>query len=102
MKRFLFSFILSLSALHAFAQGPDLIIPSPAEVTIDEGTYSFRKKPKITFINLQQGEMPSESYRILIDKKNGVTISYADDAGLLYAMNSLAQMTAKWASSNIM
>ena len=99
MKRFLFSFILSLSALHAFAQGPDMIIPSPAEVTIDEGTYSFRKKPKITFINLQQGEMPSESYRILIDKKNGVSISYADDAGLLYAMNSLAQMTAKWASS---
>ena len=94
MIRLLFPLICILIALPVFAQGPDVVIPAPAEVLIFEGTYSFDKNPKIRLHKMSQEVMPAESYRLAIHHKKGVTISFSDDAGRDYALQTLNQMTA--------
>lgn len=105
MKKIFISLLLTLLSLGAFAQGPEVIIPAPAEVTITNGTYKFSKKgPKIKFVVVPEGEMPAEAYRISVTKR-GITITYADammpslpsrpyNVGRQYACESLCQMTS--------
>ena len=94
MKRLLFPLICILIALPVFAQGPEVVIPAPAEVTMNEGVYRFKKNPKIRLHKMSQEVMPAEAYRLAIHHKKGVTISFSDDAGRDYALQTLNQMTA--------
>ena len=94
MIRLLFPLICILIALPVFAQGPDVVIPAPAVVAINEGVYRFKKNPKIRLHKMSQEVMPAEAYRLAIHHKKGVTISFSDDAGRDYALQTLNQMTA--------
>ena len=101
MKRCILSLVSLIFALHVSAQGPEVLIPAPAEVTVTGGSYKFSKKgPKVKVQRLPEGEMPAEAYRIIITKR-GITISTSDlgtevcpGAGLSYALQTLNQMTA--------
>ncbi|MBQ3250141.1 MAG: family 20 glycosylhydrolase [Bacteroidales bacterium] len=102
MKRCILSLVSLIFALHVSAQGPEVLIPAPAEVTVTGGSYKFSKKgPKVKVQRLPEGEMPAEAYRIIITKR-GITISTSDwgteacpGAGLSYALQTLDQMTAE-------
>ena len=102
MKRCILSLVSLIFALHVSAQGPEVLIPAPAEVTVTDGSYKFSKKgPKVKVQRLPEGEMPAEAYRIIITKR-GITISTSDwgteacpGAGLSYALQTLDQMTAE-------
>ena len=94
MRRLLFPLICILIALPVFAQGPEVVIPAPAEVAINEGVYRFKKNPKVRLHKMSQEVMPAEAYRLAIHHKKGVTISFSDDAGRDYALQTLNQMTA--------
>lgn len=86
-----------LSGLPGFvmsAQGPDVVIPAPAKVTMKDGIYTYIGSPRITFVDKPHGTMPVESYRLSIHKKRGVTIISSDVAGRDYALQTLKQMTA--------
>ena len=101
MKRCILSLVSLIFALHVSAQGPEVLIPAPAEVTVTGGSYKFSKKgPKVKVQRLPEGEMPHEAYRVIITKR-GITISTSDlgteacpGAGLSYALQTLNQMTA--------
>ena len=95
MRRYIFSLISIMFALQLSAQGPQVIIPVPAEVSTGQGTYKYRTNPKIRMVELQEDAMPAESYRISIHKRKGVTITFSDDAGRDYALQTLDQMTAE-------
>ena len=75
MKRFFLSMIFIVCSIRMSAQGPDVVIPAPAEVLIFEGTYSFDKNPKVRLHKMSQEVMPAEAYRLAIHHKKGVTIS---------------------------
>ena len=47
----LFVLLILLREPSIMAQGPDVVIPVPAEVSVNIGTYRFRKNPKIRFVN---------------------------------------------------
>lgn len=79
------------SAGNTFAQNPSVIIPAPAEVQLAEGTYKFSGALDIKVIRSAKDVKP-EGYIMKISKKN-ITLKVADDAGLFYARQSLAQMT---------
>ena len=95
MRRYIFSLISIMFALQLSAQGPQVIIPVPAEVSTGQGTYKYRTNPKIRMVELQEDAMPAESYRISIHKRKGVTITFSDEAGRDYALQTLDQMTAE-------
>ena len=86
--------LILLSADLSVAQGPETVIPVPAEVMINEGSYRFRKNPKIRLVKVAEEAMPSESYRLSVHGKKGVTIAFSDIAGRDYAFQTLNQMTA--------
>lgn len=94
MRRYIFSLISIMFALQLSAQGPQVIIPVPAEVSTGQGTYKYRTNPKIRMVELQEDAMPAESYRISIHKRKGVTITFSDETGRDYALQALNQMTA--------
>ena len=76
------------------AQGPDAVIPVPAEVSVNKGTYRFRKNPEILFVKASEDAMPSESYRLEIHRRKGITITFSDSAGRDYAIQTLNQMSS--------
>ena len=88
------SVLIVLAAFQAAAQGPEVLIPAPAEVTMNEGSYKFEEDPQITFVSRPQGDMPEESYILSVNARKGVTIIYSDASGQYYALRTLDQMTA--------
>ncbi|MBQ2112148.1 MAG: family 20 glycosylhydrolase [Bacteroidales bacterium] len=88
------SVLIVLAAFQTAAQGPEVLIPAPAEVTINEGAYTFGEEPQITFVRRPQGDMPEESYILSVNARKGVTITYSDASGQYYALRTLDQMTA--------
>lgn len=92
-----FSLVFSLVLFFAVsftsgAQTPDLVIPAPAEIIINEGMYAFDGQPKIKEVHLKAGKVPAEGYILEITRK-GVVIKSSDDAGTFYARQTLDQMT---------
>ena len=72
--------LLVTGVFHANAQGVENLTPVPAEICINGGEYSFEVEPKVRYVTLKKGTIPSEAYRLRIDKR-GVTISSCDPAG---------------------
>ena len=66
----------------------NVILPHPAGIQIAEGEYRFSGEPSVR-VGRKKG--PAESYTLEISRK-GVKILAADDAGELYARESLAQL----------
>ena len=91
MKRRILSLMFSMFALQLSAQGPQVVIPAPAEVMTSQGTYRYMKNPKVRM--LRDDALPSEAYRLAIHERRGVTISFSDNAGRDYALRTLDQMT---------
>lgn len=90
----LFVLLILLREPSIMAQGPDVVIPVPAEVSVNIGTYRFRKNPKIRFVKVSEGSIPSEAYRLSIHRRKGVSISFSDAAGRDYALRTLNQISA--------
>ena len=67
------------------------ITPSPAEITFYKSEYRYENSPELKFITLPEGRMPSESYRIKVDRK-GITVTSSDPAGKFYAQITLNQL----------
>ena len=94
-SRFSLVFSLVLFFAVSFASGaqtPDLVIPAPAEIIINEGMYAFEGQPKVKEVHLKAGKVPAEGYILEITRK-GVVIKSSDDAGAFYARQTLDQMT---------
>ena len=68
----------------------NMILPRPAEIIENEGTYTFSGEPAVK-ISYREG--PAEGYTLEIGRK-GVRIIASDEAGVFYARQSLAQMLA--------
>lgn len=83
------SLILCVSVL---AQGPEVVIPAPAEVIMTKGTYKFTEQPKVKVVYVKKGMETPESYTLIVTPK-GVTIKAKGDAGAFYAEQTLRQMT---------
>ena len=92
MKLFhsLFCFLFLQSVI--FAQGPELVIPAPSDVSLEEGTYVFDDQPEVKVKLVRDKNMNSEAYVLEVTPK-GVTVKATADAGVFYAMQTLRQMT---------
>ena len=92
MKLFhsLFWFLFLQSVI--FAQGPELVIPAPSGVSLEEGTYVFDDQPEVKVKLVRDKNMNSEAYVLEVTPK-GVTVKATADAGVFYAMQTLRQMT---------
>ena len=92
MKLFhsLFCFLFLQSVI--FAQGPELVIPVPSGVSLEEGTYVFDDQPEVKVKFVRDKNMNSEAYVLEVTPK-GVTVKATADAGVFYAMQTLRQMT---------
>ena len=86
--------LILLPVQFIMAQGPDVVVPAPAEVSINKGTYRFREQPEIRLVKVSEDAMPSESYRLSIHRRKGITVTFSDIAGRDYALQTLNQMTA--------
>ena len=90
--RYILSCIIAFICVFAsFAQGPENVIPVPAEVVITEGTYSFDDEPKVSVTYVKKGIAP-EGYQLIVTPK-GVKIKAVTEAGAFYARQTLSQMT---------
>lgn len=92
MKLFhsLFCFLFLQSVI--FAQGPELVIPAPSDVLLEEGTYVFDDQPEVKVKLVRDKNMNSEAYVLEVTPK-GVTVKATADAGVFYAMQTLRLMT---------
>lgn len=85
--------ILSLTvSASVLAQGPEVVIPVPAEVIMTNGTYEFTGSPKVKVVYVKRGMQTPESYSLTVTPK-GVTIKAKGEAGAFYAEQTLRQMT---------
>lgn len=73
------------------AQGPELVIPVPADVVLYEGTYSYVEAPEVN-VRYAISSMPEEAYEMIVSQE-GVTVVVASESGEFYARQTLAQMT---------
>lgn len=98
--RYFISFLTALSSVVlAYAQGPENIIPIPADVVAGNGTYSFMSEPKVEVAYVKKGIAP-EGYELYVTPK-GVKIKAATPAGEFYARQTLNQMTGEGAVKQI-
>jgi N-acetyl-beta-hexosaminidase len=68
----------------AFAQGPDVLIPVPAEYQLTQGVYCFEGEPAVKIKRVSENKIPAEGYRLEVTKK-GVIITASTAAGEFYA-----------------
>ena len=93
MRRILFTVLYSvLLSVPCFSQGPQVVIPVPAEVQMMEGTYSYASEPDVKISMVKKIEGGPESYILKVTPK-GVVIKASSDAGVFYARQTLRQMT---------
>ena len=91
LNRFIFSFLFGIICLDFHhAQGPEMVIPAPAEVCIADGIYSYSDQPLVKVIHV--GNMGPEEYELKVTS-GGVRIKAGSDAGAFYARQTLDQMT---------
>ena len=92
MNHFKLAVLVSLLTLPCLAQGPDAVIPAPAEVTVCDGKHIFTEHPTIRKASVVEMEEGPEAYLLTVTPK-GVTIKAGGEAGLFYAHQTLRQMT---------
>lgn len=85
--------LLIATAMGLFAQGPEVLIPVPQEVTYIKGTYIFDAEPKIRTKIDSKAIKDTEAYILKVSSK-GIDITAGGEAGVFYALQSLDQMTA--------
>lgn len=74
------------------AQGPEAIIPVPAEVTVLEGRYRFTNSPLIKTILADKGFTGPEEYCVTVSEK-GIEICAMTQTGLFYGLQTVRHMT---------
>ena len=79
--------------IAAKAQGPQVVIPVPAEYQLADGQYVFTGEPAVQVKMVSQKKIPHEGYRMEVTRK-GVVITASSKEGEFYAMQTLAQMVA--------
>ena len=82
-----------ICSLTVRAQGPQVVIPVPAEYQLAEGQYVFQGEPAVKVKMVGQKKVPYEGYRLEVTRK-GVVITASSKEGAFYAMQTLAQMVA--------
>ena len=93
MKHSIIMLASFLFCVFAYAQGPQVLIPVPDEVSVKEGVYNFKSKPKVRARIDASAFASEEAYRMDITPA-GVRIVAGGAAGEFYALQSLAQMTS--------
>ena len=93
MKHSIITLASFLFCVFVYAQGPQVLIPVPDEVSVKEGVYSFKSKPKVRARMDASAFASEEAYRMDITP-SGVRIVAGGAAGEFYALQSLAQMTS--------
>lgn len=93
MRRLLFLFAF-FAAAHVIcpAQGPHVVIPVPAEFSIDDGVYRYEVEPKVKILMVKNLDGGPEAYNIKVNPK-GITIRATTETGVFYAQQTLRQMT---------
>ena len=99
MRHYLLIALLMLTGSFAFAQGPEVVIPRPSEVTLSEGFYTFAQEPSIK-VSYVKGKYGPEEYLLSVTKR-GVKIKVSSAAGEYYALQTLDQMTQQGAIKQI-
>lgn len=93
MKKLVTIIFLIFCAANLRGQGPEVLIPIPEKVETAKGTYTFRKKPKITTTINNEAFNSPEAY-ILEITPGGIIIEAGGAPGAFYARQSVIQMTA--------
>ena len=75
-----------------FAQGPEAVIPVPAEIILKEGTYSYTETPEVKVVRIKRTDAGAEAYVLQVGPK-GITVRASGDEGVFYAGQTLRQMT---------
>lgn len=84
-------FAAVLFSVPCIAQGPEVVIPVPADFDITDGVYSFEDQPDIKVIRAK--DISPEGYSMKVTGK-GIVIKASSDAGVFYARQTLRQMTS--------
>lgn len=84
--------VFMMNAASLNAQGPEVVIPVPAEVTILEGSYIFDDAPAIKTRITHKGFSGPEEYQLTVTDK-GIRISAMAEAGLFYGIQTVRHMT---------
>ena len=82
-----------ICSLTVRAQGPQVVIPVPAEYQLAEGQYVFQGEPAVQVKMVSRKKVPYEGYRLEVTRK-GIVITASSKEGAFYAMQTLAQMVA--------
>lgn len=93
MKRNHITSILFLAFVFpCLAQGPEAVVPVPAEIVLKEGTYSYTDAPEVKVIRTKRTDAGAEAYVLQVSPK-GITVRASGDEGVFYAGQTLRQMT---------
>ena len=93
LRTVLIAVFSALLTLPSIAQGPQAVIPVPADYTISDATYKYTDSPKVKITMLKAMEDGPEAYILKVTPK-GVSIKASGEAGVFYAQQTLRQMTA--------
>lgn len=83
--------LFSMCAFSSYAQGPETVIPVPADYYLTEGTYHFDGELSVKVKTVSQKKIPAEGYRLEITRR-GVIITASSASGEFYARQTLAQL----------
>ena len=89
----LFVLACLICSITAKAQGPQVVIPVPAEYQLTDGQYLFHGEPAVQVKMVSQNKIPHEGYRMEVTRR-GIVITASSKEGEFYAMQTLAQMVA--------
>ena len=89
-----------ICSITAKAQGPQVVIPVPAEYQLTDGQYVFHGEPAVQVKMVSRKKIPYEGYRLEVTRK-GVVITASSEEGEFYAMQTLAQMVASKPESGV-
>ena len=92
IRQLLFSVFCILVMIPCQAQGPQVVIPVPAEITLTNGTYRYLDSPKVKIVLTKTKDIGPEAYVLDVTPK-GVVIKASEPAGVFYAQQTLNQMT---------
>lgn len=93
MKTITSTLFILITAISLYGQGPEVLIPVPREVVMQEGTYIFEGEPEIKTKITPKAFNSNEEYTLKITSR-GIRINAGGEAGVFYAMQSLDQMTS--------
>lgn len=93
MNRLIIGFLSAVLVVPCMAQGPEVVIPVPAEVAVCDGKHVFSEDPVVRKESIVKMEEGPEAYILKVTPK-GVTIKAGGEPGLFYARQTLRQMTS--------